>query len=98
MARHLGLRLVAEEASEHGWGDPVTWLKEAEEYSHNTGIAAVASACRGLLRRIGAPVRQRRTGIDRVPQHLRAAGVTVREYEVLLLLADRLGNRNIASR
>ena len=71
MARYLGFRLVAERAAEHGWGDPVTWLKDAEEYFHNKGITAVASACRGLLRGIGAPVQQRRAGLDRVPADLR---------------------------
>ncbi|MFE0019513.1 AAA family ATPase [Amycolatopsis sp. NPDC059021] len=98
VARHLALRLVAACAAADGWGEPVTWLKEAEEYFHTAGIPAVASACRGLLRGIGAPVRQRRTGIDRVPDDLRAAGITVREYEVLVLVADRLGNKDIAQR
>jgi DNA-binding CsgD family transcriptional regulator/tetratricopeptide (TPR) repeat protein len=98
VARHLGLRLVAESAAAAGWGDPVTWLKDAEEYFHQADIPAVASACRGLLRKIGAHVQQRRTGLDRVPPELRAAGVTVREYEVLRLLADRMGNRDIAQR
>jgi DNA-binding NarL/FixJ family response regulator len=43
-------------------------------------------------------VAQRRNGIERIPSPLRSAGVTVREYEVLRLLADRLGNREIADR
>jgi DNA-binding CsgD family transcriptional regulator len=98
LARHLGLRLIAEAAAADGWGDPVTWLKSAEEYFHQASVPAVASACRGLLRKIGAPVGQRREGLDRVPNKLRAAGVTVREYEVLQLLADRIGNKDIAGR
>ena len=80
MARHLGLRLVAPEAA--AWGDPVTWLRTAEEYFHETGIPAVASACRGLLRQAGAPVQQRRSGTDQVPKQLRGHGVTVRECDV----------------
>ncbi|SDP05972.1 helix-turn-helix transcriptional regulator [Lentzea jiangxiensis] len=96
MARHLGLRLVAPEAA--GWGDPVTWLRSAEEYFHQAGNTAVASACRGLLRQAGAPVQQRRTGTDQVPRQLRGHGVTVREFEVFVLLADRMGNKAIGTR
>ncbi|MDT8913094.1 AAA family ATPase [Amycolatopsis sp. PS_44_ISF1] len=98
VARHLALRLVAETAAADGWGDPVTWLKNAEEYFHSAGVPAVASACRGLLRRTGVHVQQRRTGFDRVPASLRSNGVTVREYEVLQLLADRMGNKDVAQR
>ncbi|NBH08982.1 LuxR C-terminal-related transcriptional regulator, partial [Amycolatopsis sp. SID8362] len=98
MSRHLGLRMVAESAAADGWGDPVTWLKEAEEYFHQADVTAVASACRGLLRKTGVAVGQRRTGSDRLPAGLRSAGVTVREYEVLQLLADNMGNKDIARR
>jgi hypothetical protein len=98
MARHLGLRLVAEAAHADGWGEPETWLRTAEEYFHRTAIPAVASACRALLRQIGASVQQRRTGTERVPDELRALGVTVREYEVFGLLVNRLGNKAIAGR
>ena len=98
LARHLGLRLVAEAAVADGWGEPVGWLRGAEEYFHEAGHAAVASACRGLLRQVGASVPQRRTGSDQVPRELRALGVTVREFEVFRLLAGRLGNKAIATR
>ncbi|HEX4725337.1 MAG TPA: helix-turn-helix transcriptional regulator [Pseudonocardiaceae bacterium] len=96
--RHLGLRLVAEAAYTDGWGDPVGWLRRAEEYFHQADVAPVAIACRALLRQFGAPVQQRRTGTDRVPGDLRELGVTVREYEVFELLAHRLGNRGVADR
>ncbi|MDX8030729.1 AAA family ATPase [Lentzea sp. BCCO 10_0856] len=96
MARHLGLRLVAPAAG--GWGDPVGWLRSAEEYFHQKGIPAVASACRGLLRQAGAPVQQRRSGTEQVPRQLRGHGVTVREFEVFVLLADRMGNKAIGTR
>ncbi|HEX4833573.1 MAG TPA: AAA family ATPase [Trebonia sp.] len=97
-SRHLGLRLVSEAAAADGWGTPVQWLREAEEYFHDREVPAVASACRGLLRRTGASVAQRRTGAGEIPPALRAAGVTVREHEILRLLADRLSNREIALR
>lgn len=96
MARHLGLRLVAPEAET--WGDPVTWLRAAEEHFHQAGIPAVASACRGLLRQAGVPVQQRRSGTEQVPKQLRGHGVTVREFEVFVLLADRMGNKAIGTR
>ncbi|MFI1177256.1 helix-turn-helix transcriptional regulator [Streptomyces melanogenes] len=96
-AAHLGLRLVAEAAQADGWGEPVLWLRAAEQYFHGAGVAAVAGACRSLLRRAGAVV-PHRTGDGQVPQVLRVLGVTPREYEVLRLLADRLDNRALAAR
>lgn len=98
MGRHLGLRLAAECAVTDRWGNPVEWLRAAEDYFHSADIPAVASACRALLRNSGARVGQRRTGLSAMPSALRSAGLTVREYEVLRLLADRLGNREIANR
>ncbi|MCT2585456.1 LuxR family transcriptional regulator [Actinophytocola gossypii] len=97
-SRHLGLRLVGEAALADGWGDPVSWLRTAEDHFHRTGVPAVAGACRALLRRAGAKVTQRRSGTDEIPAVLRSAGVTAREFEVLGLLVGRLGNREIADR
>ncbi|HEY3561242.1 MAG TPA: AAA family ATPase [Kribbella sp.] len=98
MARHLGLRMVAEPAAADGWGDPVAWLRLAEDYFHSAGIPVVASACRGLMRQLGATVSQRRSGSEQVPAYLRQLGITTREYEVCRLLVDRIGNKSIASR
>lgn len=97
-AHHLGLRLVAEAALTDGWGDPVPWLRTAEEYFHLAGLPAVAGACRALLRRAGASAPQRRSGRDQIPPALISQGLTVREYEVLMLLRDRQGNKEIAQR
>ncbi|WP_262058864.1 helix-turn-helix transcriptional regulator [Streptomyces sp. STR69] len=95
-ARNLCLRLVSRSAYEDGWGEPVDWVREAEEYFHGLGVPAVAAACRSLLRGMGAPVRQRRTGTEHVPPDLRRCGVTVREFEVARLLVERIGNKDIA--
>jgi DNA-binding NarL/FixJ family response regulator len=46
---------------------------------------------------MGVRVTQRRSGADEVPDELRLAGVTVREYEVLRLLGARLANNEIAA-
>ncbi|MFF2348693.1 AAA family ATPase [Kitasatospora sp. NPDC058115] len=96
LAHHLALRLAAEAALTDGWGEPVAWLRTAEEYFHQLEVQPVAAACRTLLRRAGASVAQHRGGRDALPAGLRTCGVTVREYEVLVLLADRPGNQELA--
>ncbi|GAA1550653.1 hypothetical protein GCM10009804_04030 [Kribbella hippodromi] len=98
MAQHLGLRLVAEPAYADGWGEPVAWLRQAEDYFHQADVPAVASACRSLLRQFGATVPQRRSGSEQVPGALRQLGITTREYEVCRLLVDRVSNKTIAAR
>ncbi|MEU4738315.1 helix-turn-helix transcriptional regulator, partial [Streptomyces fradiae] len=97
-ALHLALRLLSEDAHAHGWGEPVAWLRRAEHHFHQTSVPAVTNACRAALRRLGAPVHQHRSGSSRIPEQLRALGVTVREYEVFQLLPERLGNKEIADR
>ncbi|MFI2317739.1 LuxR family transcriptional regulator [Streptomyces sp. CB00072] len=98
VARHLGLRLVADAARADGWGEPVAWLRSAEEYFYGAGVQTVASACRAALRQAGASVGQHRGGWDRIPSPLRTSGVTPREYEVFVLLPERPGNQQIARR
>ncbi|PPK64996.1 AAA family ATPase [Actinokineospora auranticolor] len=97
-ARHLCLRLLAEPAAAGGWGDPARWLREAEAYFHAFPAPRVAAAARGLLRSAGESVRQRRRGTDAVPAELRLAGVTAREYDVLVLIGQRMTNREISER
>jgi DNA-binding CsgD family transcriptional regulator len=96
MARHLILRLVAEPALADGWGEPVDWLRAAERYFHGVDVAAIAGACRALLRKAGVRVMQRRTGVGTVPPQLASRGVTAREFEVLTLLGERRANPEIA--
>ncbi|MFJ9621694.1 helix-turn-helix transcriptional regulator [Streptomyces sp. NPDC101181] len=98
VARHLGLRLVADAAHADGWGEPVSWLRTAEEFFYGAGVQPVASACRAALRQAGASVTQHRGGWDRIPSPLRSSGVTPREYEVFVLLPERPGNQQIARR
>jgi DNA-binding NarL/FixJ family response regulator len=95
---HLGLRLVSEAAVAERWGSPADWLRHAEKYFFEHDVPAVASACRALMRRAGVTVAQRRQGAEEIPLALRSAGVTVREYEILRLVTQRLGNREIAAR
>ncbi|WP_443050122.1 LuxR C-terminal-related transcriptional regulator [Streptomyces sp. F8] len=47
---------------------------------------------------MGASVRQRRTGTEQVPPDLRRSGITVREFEVARLVAERISNKDIAGR
>jgi DNA-binding CsgD family transcriptional regulator len=98
LPRHLGLRLAGPRALADGWGEPLEWLREAEEHFHRNGVHAVAAACRAALREAGAPAQRRRRDHDRVPAELRKLGVTVREHEVLRLVVERFGNTEIAER
>ena len=94
--RHFARRICAQTALADGWGDPVCWLREAAAYFAARGDDRVAAACRGLLRRAGAPVPRSRAGSAPLPGQLRALGVTEREADVLRLAAQGLGNREIA--
>ncbi|RTL63682.1 MAG: helix-turn-helix transcriptional regulator [Pseudonocardiaceae bacterium] len=90
--------LVAEAAVRDGWGDPATWLRESEAHFVSVAQDGLAQECRALLRRVGAPVPRRRAGDPDVPAELRGMGVTGREFEVLVLIADGLTTREIADR
>lgn len=89
--------LVAESAISVGWGDPVAWLQQALVVFEDHHQERLTAACRSLLRKAGAPVPRRATDSG-IPPSLRAIGVTAREAEVLSLLADGLGNREISDR
>lgn len=96
--RHHGRRLVAQAAIADGWGDPGPWLRSAEEWFHARSEAAIASACRSLLRLAGEPVPRRRRREGDVAEPARSLGITVREAEVVGLLASGLRNDEIAAR
>jgi DNA-binding CsgD family transcriptional regulator len=97
--RAIALRLAAEAALEHPFGDPVTWLRDAEAAFVSRRLPRIASACRGLLARAGAPATRRRGRDDAAlaPDLLRL-GVTAREAEVLELVGEHLPNKDIAAR
>jgi DNA-binding CsgD family transcriptional regulator len=97
--RAMALRLAAEAALEHPFGDPVGWLREAEAAFVSRRLSRIASACRGLLARAGAPATRRRGRDDAAlaPDLLRL-GVTAREAEVLELVGEHLTNKDIAAR
>jgi DNA-binding CsgD family transcriptional regulator len=96
--RSLGRRHLAEAALADGWGTPVEWLRQALAFFEEHDDDPLASACRSLLRRAGAPVPRRRSGSDAIPEELRARGVTGRELEVLRLLGEGRSNREIGER
>jgi DNA-binding CsgD family transcriptional regulator len=96
--RHYGHRLMAEAALVDGWGDPLSWLREAQGFFQSSGHDRHSSTCRSLLRAAGAPVPRRGRGSSAVPSHLQALGVTSREVDVLVLVAAGLSNREIAER
>lgn len=94
----LAMRLVAEAALRSGWGEPVVLLRCAAATFDGLGLPRASAATRGLLIAAGQPAPRRRKGDASLPPALLAAGVTVREAEVLRMLADRLSNREIAER
>ncbi|HEU5267595.1 MAG TPA: AAA family ATPase [Jatrophihabitans sp.] len=91
-------RFVAEAAIRDGWGAPGEWLREVEAFHAAHGYDRIARACRVLMMTAGAPAPRRGRGDSQVPPGLRGLGVTSRELDVLRLVRDGLGNRDIATR
>jgi DNA-binding CsgD family transcriptional regulator len=95
--RRLLRLLVLEAAVVDGWGDPVPALRADLTVFERTGEHQLARTARDLLRQAGAPTRRGR-GDAAVPPALRALGVTSREMDVLVLVADGLTNAEVGRR
>jgi DNA-binding NarL/FixJ family response regulator len=90
--------LVAGDALTSSWGDPIGWTREALAVFVRRGDDRLATRCREVLRRAGAPVPRQGRGDTAVPARLRGYGVTSREMDVLQLVAQGLTNGAIAER
>jgi DNA-binding CsgD family transcriptional regulator/tetratricopeptide (TPR) repeat protein len=90
--------LCASRATLDGWGDPGSWLSLARDRFLYVGNEVMRRRCDAVLRAGGFPVPRRGRGDADVPAHLRGLGVTSREMDVLLLVAQQLTNAQIAER
>lgn len=91
-------RLIGPVAVRTSFTDPTLLLRDAEASFDLLGLMRPAAEVRSQLRTLGQAAPRRRLGDGPVADDLRRFGVTSREAEVLDLLADRLTNREIASR
>jgi DNA-binding CsgD family transcriptional regulator/tetratricopeptide (TPR) repeat protein len=95
------LRMLALHAAvADGWAEQVNAVGalRADLAEHErAGDHQLARTCRDLLRGAGAPTRRGR-GTTPVPAALRAMGVTSREMDVLVLVAEGLTNAEVAGR
>jgi DNA-binding CsgD family transcriptional regulator len=78
--------------------EPAVWLNEALAWLASTSEIRVIRWCAEQLRLLGQPVPRPYRDLEAVPPKPRAIGVTGRELQVLRLIADGLGNAEIAAR
>ncbi len=95
---HLARRLVVADAIRDSWGNPAAWLREATREFDANGQHRLASACRVVLRQSGERAPRTGRGTAHVPAQMRRLGVTSREMDVFLLLAQGLSNAGIAAK
>ena len=57
--QHHAHRLIAESALAEGWGDPISWLRDAVTYFEQHGPDQLVSTCRAMLARAGAATPRR---------------------------------------
>jgi DNA-binding CsgD family transcriptional regulator len=95
---HLARRLVAADAIKDSWGSPAAWMREATRDFDANGQHRLASACRVVLRQAGERAPRTGRGKAQVPAQMRRLGVTSREMDVFLLLAQGLSNADIATK
>ena len=96
--RYVMRIMLVPRAEDAGLGDPAPLLREALTWMHAHNEVRLARLCVSHLGRLGAPVPRPGRDIQAVPPRLRALGVTGREAEILHLVAEGLGNREIAVR
>lgn len=96
--RHRIRLLLADAALADHWGDPVGWAREALPAFVRRGDDKLATRCREVLRRAGAPVPRQGRGDTPVPAELSRRGVTSREMDILQLVALGMSNGDIARR
>jgi DNA-binding CsgD family transcriptional regulator len=89
--------VVARLAFAGDWGEPERWIREALTFLDAVPLARFSAASKSVLRSAGAPVPRRGRGESAVPLRLKEAGVTSREMDVLNLVAERLGNKEIGA-